>query len=63
VCCKCGGEIPPGWRSQVLALAPGRYVCAACEEERELRRKYGVADRELIERIKMYSMDYEGEHT
>ena len=61
VCCKCGADIPPGAKQKVLALAPGKYLCAKCEEDRENMRMYGVKDRDLIERVKKYSMDWEGE--
>lgn len=63
VCCKCGGEIAGDRFTMVLALAPGKYLCARCEEERENIRKYGVKDADLIERVKKWSMDYEGERT
>ena len=63
VCCKCGGGLPGGKHTTVLTLIRGKYVCAKCEEEARLRREYGTADRELIERIKMYSIDaMEGKH-
>jgi hypothetical protein len=61
-CCKCGAAIPPGGQhTKVLTIARNKHLCAQCEEERELRRTYGVVDRDLIERVKMYSIDYEGE--
>ena len=60
-CCKCGATITGGRGTMVLVVAPGKYFCAKCEEERENIRKYGVKDADLIERIKKYSMDYEGE--
>ena len=60
-CRKCGNALAGDAKSSVLALAPGKYLCYQCEEDRENMRVYGVKDRELIERIKKYSMDYEGE--
>ena len=62
-CCLCGAELTGGQDVMYLVIARGRYLCHGCEEERENIRKYGVKDADLIERIKKYSMDYEGENT
>ena len=60
-CCVCGAELTGGQDVMYLVIARGRYLCHGCEERRAMREKYRENDADLIERIKKYSMDFEGE--
>ena len=61
VCCVCGAEIVAEKDEMILVIARGRYLCQACEVERAERQRRRELDADLIERMKRYSIDYEGE--